>query len=55
MLLESDVILFNLTFRYIVENNLEPCVLLAVGIKKDDYELEKRFRFDNQNIFSLYN
>ena len=36
-----------------LENNLEPCVLLAVGIKKDDYELEKRFRFDNQNIFSL--
>jgi len=36
-----------------LEKNLDPCVLLAVGIKKDGYELEKRFRFDDQNIFTL--
>jgi len=28
-----------------LDNNLQPCVLLTVGNKKNDYELEKRFRF----------
>jgi nitroreductase len=30
-----------------LDSNLVPCVLLAVGRKKDDYELEKRFRFSD--------
>jgi nitroreductase/dihydropteridine reductase len=28
-----------------LDNNLVPCVLFALGRKKDGYELEKRFRF----------
>jgi nitroreductase len=30
-----------------LDNNLVPCVLLTVGQKNDNYQLEKRFRFDN--------
>ena len=30
-----------------LDNNLVPCVLFALGRKKDDYELEKRFRFND--------
>jgi nitroreductase len=30
-----------------LDSNLQPCVLLAVGNKKNDYLLEKRFRFDD--------
>lgn len=30
-----------------LDSNLEPCVLLAVGNKKNDYLLEKRFRFND--------
>lgn len=35
-----------------LNDNLKPCVLLTVGNKKDDYELEKRFRFENSDIFT---
>ena len=38
-----------------LDKNLKPCVLLAVGNKKNDYELEKRFRFSEEDIFTLYN
>lgn len=30
-----------------LDNNLVPCVLLTLGIKRDDYKLEKRFRFSD--------
>ena len=30
-----------------LDSNLVPCVLLTVGNKKNDYLLEKRFRFDD--------
>lgn len=30
-----------------LDNNLVPCVLLTVGQKNDNYQLEKRFRFDD--------
>ena len=30
-----------------LDSNLQPCVLLAVGNKKNNYLLEKRFRFDD--------
>lgn len=30
-----------------LDNNLVPCVLLTLGRKRDDYKLEKRFRFSD--------
>ena len=38
-----------------LDTNLKPCVLLTVGNKRNDYELEKRFRFSKEDIFTLYN
>lgn len=38
-----------------LDTNLKPCVLLTVGNKRNDYELEKRFRFSEDDIFTLYN
>lgn len=35
-----------------LNDNLVPCVLLAVGIKNNDYTLEKRFRFNDDDIFT---
>ena len=35
-----------------LDDNLIPCVLLAVGIKNNNYELEKRFRFNDDDIFT---
>jgi len=36
-----------------LDDNLEPCVLLTVGIENKNYELEKRFRFPENNMFTL--
>jgi len=36
-----------------LDKNLVPCVLLTVGIKDDNYKLEKRFRFDNDDMFTI--
>ena len=36
-----------------LDDNLEPCVLLTVGNENKNYELEKRFRFSDKNMFSL--
>jgi len=36
-----------------LDKNLVPCVLLTVGIKNNNYKLEKRFRFKNNDIFSF--
>jgi len=30
-----------------LDTNLVPCVLFALGRKKDNYELEKHFRFND--------
>lgn len=38
-----------------LDTNLKPCVLLTVGNKRNDYELERRFRFSKDDIFTLYN
>jgi nitroreductase len=38
-----------------LDKNLKPCVLLTVGNKRNDYELEKRFRFSKEDMFTLYN
>ena len=35
-----------------LDTNLKPCVLLTVGNKRNDYELEKRFRFSKEDIFT---
>ncbi len=35
-----------------LDDNLVPCVLLAVGIKNNVYTLEKRFRFNDDDIFT---
>lgn len=35
-----------------LNDNLKPCVLLTVGNKNDNYELEKRFRFEPNDIFT---
>jgi len=35
-----------------LDDNLKPCVLLTVGNKNDNYELEKRFRFENDDMFT---
>ena len=36
-----------------LDANLKPCVLLTVGNKNDNYVLEKRFRFPENDIFTL--
>ena len=36
-----------------LDSNLVPCVLLAVGNKINNYELEKRFRFSENNMFTI--
>jgi hypothetical protein len=38
-----------------LDDNLKPCVLLTVGNKNDNYELEKRFRFEPNDIFTDLN
>jgi nitroreductase/dihydropteridine reductase len=35
-----------------LDTNLVPCVLLTVGIKDNNYTLEKRFRFEDDDIFT---
>ena len=35
-----------------LDDNLKPCVLLTVGNKNDNYELEKRFRFEPNDMFT---
>jgi len=35
-----------------LDTNLKPCVLLTVGNKRNDYELEKRFRFSKEDMFT---
>jgi len=36
-----------------LDDNLKPCVLLTVGNKNNNYELEKRFRFSEDDMFSV--
>jgi nitroreductase len=36
-----------------LDENLKPCVLLTVGNKNNNYELEKRFRFEYNDIFTV--
>jgi nitroreductase len=36
-----------------LDKNLKPCVLLTVGNKRNDYELEKRFRFSKEDMFTI--
>jgi nitroreductase len=36
-----------------LDDNLKPCVLLTVGNKNNNYELEKRFRFEYNDIFTV--
>ena len=35
-----------------LDDNLKPCVLLTVGNKNDNYQLEKRFRFEPNDMFT---
>ena len=36
-----------------LDKNLVPCVLLTIGNKDNNYILEKRFRFNKNDIFSF--
>jgi len=36
-----------------LDKNLKPCVLLTVGNKRNDYELENRFRFSKEDMFTI--
>ena len=38
-----------------LDDNLKPCVLLTVGNKNFNYELEKRFRFESSDMFTDLN